>query len=72
MTVRSAVVSLVLGCMLSVVAMKLALTSGFAPSLAIPAGFLGFSAPFHSTRRTPSSRHASSPAPASPSVVGTH
>ncbi|CAM0902702.1 unnamed protein product [Alopecurus aequalis] len=40
-TLRSVAVSVALGCTLSVVAMKLALTSGFAPSLAIPAGLLG-------------------------------
>jgi OPT family oligopeptide transporter len=40
-TARSVAVSVALGCTLSVVAMKLALTSGFAPSLAIPAGLLG-------------------------------
>ncbi|KAM3369661.1 hypothetical protein ACQJBY_017516 [Aegilops geniculata] len=44
-TVRSVAVSIVLGCTLSVVAMKLALTSGFAPSLAMPAGLLGFFLP---------------------------
>ncbi|XP_020180943.1 probable metal-nicotianamine transporter YSL17 [Aegilops tauschii subsp. strangulata] len=44
-TVRSVAVSIVLGCTLSVVAMKLALTSGFAPSLAMPAGLLGFFIP---------------------------
>ncbi|KAE8819809.1 putative metal-nicotianamine transporter YSL7 [Hordeum vulgare] len=42
-TMRSVAVSIVLGCTLSVVAMKLALTSGFAPSLAIPSGLLGSS-----------------------------
>ncbi|XBI94292.1 hypothetical protein VPH35_030966 [Triticum aestivum] len=44
-TVRSVGVSIVLGCTLSVVAMKLALTSGFAPSLAMPAGLMGFFLP---------------------------
>ncbi|XP_037474559.1 probable metal-nicotianamine transporter YSL17 [Triticum dicoccoides] len=44
-TVRSVAVSIVLGCALSIVAMKLALTSGFAPSLAMPAGLLGFFLP---------------------------
>ncbi|CAO2189001.1 unnamed protein product [Urochloa humidicola] len=41
-TVRSIAVSLVLGTVVSVVAMKLNLTSGFLPSLSIPAGLLGF------------------------------
>ncbi|CAO2210600.1 unnamed protein product [Urochloa humidicola] len=41
-TVRSIAVSLVLGTLVSVVAMKLNLTSGFLPSLSIPAGLLGF------------------------------
>ncbi|RLN04293.1 putative metal-nicotianamine transporter YSL17 [Panicum miliaceum] len=41
-TVRSIAVSLVLGTVVSVVAMKLNLTSGFLPSLGIPARLLGF------------------------------
>nr|XP_034601203.1 probable metal-nicotianamine transporter YSL17 [Setaria viridis]TKW09658.1 hypothetical protein SEVIR_6G117200v2 [Setaria viridis] len=41
-TVRSIAVSLVLGTVVSVVAMKLNLTSEFLPSLSIPAGLLGF------------------------------
>ncbi|XP_062186037.1 probable metal-nicotianamine transporter YSL17 [Phragmites australis] len=41
-TARSAAVSVVLGTTLSVVGVKLSLTSGFLPSLTIPAGLLGF------------------------------
>ncbi|CAL4940858.1 unnamed protein product [Urochloa decumbens] len=41
-TVRSIAASLVLGTVVSVVAMKLNLTSGFLPSLGIPAGLFGF------------------------------
>ncbi|XP_062194887.1 probable metal-nicotianamine transporter YSL17 [Phragmites australis] len=41
-TVRSMAVSLVLGTTVSFVAMKLNLTSGFLPSLSIPAALLGF------------------------------
>lgn len=41
-TLRSVAVSIVLGVTLSVVAMKLSLTSSFLPTLTIPAGLLGF------------------------------
>ncbi|CAO2163701.1 unnamed protein product [Urochloa humidicola] len=41
-TLQSITVSLVLGTVVNVVAMKLNLTSGFLPSLSIPAGLLGF------------------------------
>lgn len=41
-TVRSVVVSVILGVTMSVVAMKLSLTSRFLPTLDIPAGLLGF------------------------------
>ncbi|KAL6893613.1 hypothetical protein ACP4OV_007711 [Aristida adscensionis] len=44
-TVRSAVVSVILATTLSIVAMKLSLTSGFLPSFAIPVGLLGFFLP---------------------------
>jgi OPT family oligopeptide transporter len=41
-TLRAVAVSVVLGVTLSVVAMKLSLTSSFLPTLSIPAGLLGF------------------------------
>lgn len=41
-TARSAAVSGVLGAVVSVVAMRLNLTSGLLPSLGVPAGLLGF------------------------------
>ncbi|KAJ1277531.1 hypothetical protein BS78_04G011700 [Paspalum vaginatum] len=41
-TPRSLVVSVILGAALSAVAMKISLNSGFLPSLAVPAGLVGF------------------------------
>jgi len=41
-TLRSLVVSLILGASLSAVAMKISLNSGFLPPLTIPAGLIGF------------------------------
>lgn len=41
-TLRSILMSVTLGVILSVVAMKISLNSGFLPSLSIPAGLLGF------------------------------
>ncbi|OEL18429.1 putative metal-nicotianamine transporter YSL7 [Dichanthelium oligosanthes] len=44
-TARSVAVSVVLGATLSIVAMKLSLTSGYLPHLTIPAGLMGFFLP---------------------------